>query len=357
MNMKNYHSAAALLLAAAMLAGCSSGSTENQAENQAGDNTNKTEVPADAGTAPEDFKTMIQTLKDNASDDDKALEAWQDLLSFTAESLDFRFEVGTDGDDYEYQDKGNTAHVKDNRVYEVGREAIFYAADDTTSYAVDLTDVDNSYDDLIDGFGTIDRYGPEALQTTVKVTESEHDTIKGTLKSSSDNSGELKNVTKQEAAIDLLMDSISGSGYIRTADPFHNASLYSMDVEDKDGETVVTLKVSDTDALRKASSVKAVLYNNRTERPVLGMNEIEDDTWTFRFNKDGVLREVENNADHVLYTAGSDSQTAYLSILNKTEIEKGDADKFNVKAVDDYINQVKDGTLKDGDSFELADWD
>ncbi|WP_289220419.1 hypothetical protein [Ileibacterium valens] len=348
-------------MALGLLAGCSSNSTETPKsdvktdENQNTEtNTNTTNTDAENNS---DAMTLIDAIK-NASDDDAGLEAWENLLIQSVKSTDYNFELETDGEDYAYNNEDPEGNVDEDAIYEVGAEGWFISKGEEDSYFLNLTTIDGSDDNYLEGFGTIDYINPKGTMITVKLTDSKLDDISGKVEQISDNGGDMSMITRDSAALNLVMDSIVNVGYLVNADPFHNTTLYSYEVTEDNGSYVLKAAIKDPKVYIQAASNKALLYSNRTSRPSLGIDELKDETWEFHFNKDGVLSSVITNIDHVLYqpnAAASADNPTYLAILNKTEFKKADESELDVNGIKNLCASAIDGSLTENSDFSLKD--
>lgn len=334
MNLKKYAAAVCALL---MAAGCSSAPAGNQTD------SNKT----DTSSTPE----SINALMTAADGDDAAYEAWEQLLKNTVDHYNGSLSMDCSGDDYLYKDTKDQEMVKEDFLYDIGRDVEIKKASDST-VAADLTDVDDSYDAFISGFGSINRYGKDAVSSSVKLENTSDDSLKGTITAVSQDTQIEEAFGDEETMIDALVN----YGYVRTVDPIHNASLYKYEVAEKDGDWQVTAKIKDLDAFKKHATVKAVLTNNQNNLPVLVMDQIEEDSFTFTFDKDGVLKSSQNQVYHVINGFTPEHEQTFMNLDNKTEIKASKSDDIHPEAFDEYFKGLADGTLKAGDSFEITGW-
>lgn len=305
----NNKTAVALLSISMLAAGCSSSGQTNTEE------TDKT---------PE----LIEAVVNSASDDQKALEAWDALLLNTASAYNYQFEMETDGEDYEYKQDDAEGNVDDSAVYETGKEVLFRSSSENESYVFNVASIEDSDENFLKGFGIIDRFGEQAIQIALDIQDPDLEHFRATVADVFDNSGTLSEVTRDEAISNAMMDAMANTGYVVSSDPFHNASYYEFSVKkDADGY-VMNVTAKDLDAIRMAANSRDVLYDYRSQRPVLGMNEIENESWEFRFDDQGVLKECTANAGHVLYALDAGTTETWLSIMNRTTIEKLENEKI-----------------------------
>lgn len=344
---------AALLCAALLLAGCSSSTTPDSSKEDKDQNKTNTADTEKENTASEDKdgKALLQDLIDNASDDDKALAAWNSLFAQTAKEYNYQFEVEGDGEDYLFKENEQESLVEDNITYEAGTKS-WFLADEETLYALSLTDIDDAYDNLEQGYGTLiySASGDESETVQVDLMDTENDTLKGTIKAIQPGKG----MPMAVQAEDLIANSLINYGYIRSVDPVHNASLYDFSLDEKDGKYVLTINVKDIDALKKASTTSTLLEDNKTGAPVLALDEITDEGFVITFSDKGVLSEAENSISHA---ASALDRSVYLNIRNRVEYKKAKMDDLNTEEYSAFMTKILKGELKEGDSFEEKDWE
>lgn len=350
--MKFKHSVLTLsaVMSLSLIAGCSSSDAKPDASG------NNNSVGKDENSEPK-ASELLNAVKD-AKDDDAALEAWNTLLLNSASSTGYNFELETDGEDYAYNNDDAEGNVDRDEVYEIGTEGWFISEGEEDSYALNLTSIDGSDDNYLEGFGTIDYINPDGIMLTVKLSDTELKDFQGTVESITNNGGDISNITRDDAALNLMMDSMANVGYQVNVDPFHNSSLYTIDVKQDGDSWILSAKVKDPQTYIQAASNKALLYANRTDRPSLGVDELKDESWEFRFTSEGVLKEVMTNIDHVIYKPNADAtqgNPTYLSIMNKTEFKKADESELDIQGVKDLCKSAKDGSLKEGSEFHLED--
>lgn len=320
----------ACLLASMAFAGCTSTADQN---NGTGENPNDV--------------TLLQNIVDNASDDDACYHQWNVLLNSYYTQLGNGFFMGSEGGYYEYLDNKARTFTEEDRLYYAARENVFTA--DEPHMNIDVTDINDSYGNLEKGFGLFDKYDKESILSAAALTDTQDDELKGTLdavKISDD-------ADLAAQAFASMVDSLVNYGYIRYVDPIHNASLYNYDLKTTDDGYTLTLTVKDLEAFKKASTVKSGLVDTRTNRPVLGLDQIEAETWTMTFDKDGMLKESENEVLHALSAVGDE---AFVDLMNKTTLSKDTEADAKPSAFEDYFKQIEDGTLKDKDSFDVKGW-
>lgn len=330
--------AAALLIAALMFAGCSS-TQPSQNEEPGKDSQNESTVPAN-----------VQKLMDASGSDADALSAWNEIFAATAAAYSNEFDLGGDGEVYLFTED-NAGMVDDHNQYDVARDIVMRKGSAGYDLA-DLTDIDDSYETLIQGFGYIGNVEGSDPSTgaALKLDQTDDNVLKGTIVKTY--SGEFADAS--EEAQRTLMDGFTNFGYMRTVDPVHNASLYDWTLDKKGSDYVISLKVKDVDAFRKAAAAGDILINNITNAPVLLMDNINDETWTYTFDGQGSLKESENTVYHVI-TAMDD--TAYMNLHNKADLDKAEADELNTEVVSTFLGQIKDGSLKEGSAFTIENWD
>lgn len=343
-NRKWMSAALCSVLSLSALTGCSSSAPADDKDSQDGKDSTQTEA------GPE---KLLNEIKD-ASDDDKALEAWKTLLLTSASASNYQFGLETDGEDYVYEQDDPEGNVSHNDVYEIGREGWFDSSSEEKSYALNLTAVDGSDDNYLEGYATIDRIGKDGILLSVSLSNPDLEHLAGKIDKVSDNGGDMSMITRDDSALNLMMDTMVNNGYNVSIDPFHNASLYSYEVSQDGNSWVLKADVRDLEGYKQAASNKALLYENRNGRPALDVSQIEKESWEFRFDQNGVLDEVTSTLVHVLFTPKSQSDDqVYLSILNRTEFKKGIDDDLNMQKVSELCTQAKDGTLSAGSEFSL----
>lgn len=321
----------ACLLASLAFAGCTSSPTD--------DNSGTGENPDDV--------TLLQNVVDNASTDDACYHQWNELLNSYYVQLDNGFFMGSEGNYYEYKDNEEQTFTEENRLYYAARENVFTTGD--VHMNIDVTDINDSYDNLEKSIGLFDKYDKTSILSAANMTDTQNDVLKGTLISA-----ETSDDANAEAqAFESMVDSLVNFGYIRYVDPIHNASLYNYDLKTTDDGYTLTLTIKDLDAFKKAAAVKSELFDSRTDRDVLGLDQIEAETWTMSFDENGMLKECQNEILHALSAVGEES---FVDLMNKTTLSRDTEADANPAAFEDYFNQIADGTLKDGDSFEVKGW-
>ena len=325
MNIKKY---AAVLCVLMMSAGCA----------------------APAGSSNAQPETVSALLK-SAEQDDTGLKAWSDIFAKTSDSYSGTFSLAGSGEAYLWKDTKDQEMVKEDFIYDIGRIGEIAKMDDSTC-AVDLTDVDDSYHDLITGTGLINRYGKDALNTAVKLSSTKDNAIKGSVMAVSTDTGLDAKTGTDETMIDLLVN----YGYVRTVDPFHNASLYNYEAAEKDGKWVVTATIKDLDSFKQHATVKAVLAGNPNELPVLLMDQVEKETYTFTFDENGALTSSQDQIYHVINGLTPQYQETFMNLNNKIEITKNADGALSKDAFGKYFEAVTKGELKAGDAFEIAGW-
>lgn len=312
--------------------------------------TGCTSTPADNNTGtgenPDDV-TLLQNVVDNASSDEACYHQWNELLNSYFVQLNNGYFMGSEGNYYEYKDNETQTFTEEDRLYYAARENIFTSGD--THLNIDVTDIDDSYDTLEKSFGLFDKYDKESILSAANLTDTEDDELKGTLISAE--TSDKANVEAQ--AFESMVDSLVNFGYIRYVDPIHNASLYDYDLKTTDDGYTMTMTIKDLDAFKKAAAVKSELFDARTDRDVLGLDQIESETWTMTFDENGMLKESKNEILHALSAVGEES---FVDLMNKTTLSKDTEADANPDAFADFFSQIADGTLKSGDSFEVKGW-
>lgn len=331
----------AALLAGMMIAGCSA---SQPSQNDANTGKETTENNTQNSTEP----ALIKALIDASGDDSQALNAWNAIFTQTAKSYSGNYTVGGDGEVYLYTED-NAGMVDDHTQYDVSRNCVMRTENGQTDL-IDLTDIDDSYETLIQGFGYIGAVGNDSAGASVKLDQTDDDSLKGTINKVYE--GDQPDMDK--AAADNIMDAMTNFGYVRTVDPIHDASLYKWNLEQKGSNYVVTLNVKDLDAFKKKAALKEVLIDNRTDAPVLAMDEITGETWTYTFDNQGNLKESENTVYHVLTAMDLKS---YMNLHNEADIEAAESDDLRMDALTDFIAGVKDGSLKEGSAFTITNWE
>lgn len=351
----------ALLVCMAVFAGCSSAPADTSKESQSTASSkvseqtqsstasSKTSEPANSTTA-ESAPDTLQQLADNAADDAKAEAIWMNLFKETAAAYNGRYEVEGDGEIYEYQTDSPAGNVgnEDHRLYETGRDNYSSVLSDGSILNADVLDLDDSYDKFISGAGVISKIDTSSKSAVLKLDNTENDQLSGTIQSVTDNV-----FTKDTFAENNIRDAVINGGFSRSVDPVHNSSLYSYDLQKSFDGYTLSLKVKDLDAFKEKAAAGGVLVKTLDERMVIGLDEITDDTFVFRFDKNGILKEAENNIFHAVYDNG---QKTYVNVRVETDLDNIDDDADFETNVGNFMNQVGEGTLKAGDSFTITDW-
>lgn len=326
------------LVCASLLAGCSASTTDNSTTDTE-DNTTAAETSS--------MPAALETLKDAADDDDKALEAWTTLLSNAADYYDDNYHIEGSSNFYEYKTADDSSFVDDSFLYKIGRDSVAMSSD-SEEYIVDLTDIDNSDNSLEQGYGTIGRFGDDGLVAVITLDATSESELQGKLKSSTTDTK-----STDDEIINNMMDTLVNFGYIRNVDPIHDASLYSYEFSQDGDKWVLKLSIKDVEAFQKAAAIKTVLIDDRDDRPVLGLDEVEAETYTFTFDSDGILQSVDNEIFHAL-SALDDS--TYVSIGNKTALSKATDVNLSVSAMKEFLDNVSDGSVADGSEFTIENW-
>lgn len=318
----------AILLSASMLAGCSQPAAPAEGDNKKGEST------------------LVDALLEASGDDAKAREAWDDIFEATAKAYDNTYSAGGDGIAYAYKED-KAGMIDDDALYDLSRDVVLKADGDTITFA-DLTDIDDSNDMLIKGYGLIGEYG-EGTGAFVELEKTSGSVLEGKITRTADDLE--KNIDK--AASDNLMDAMINYGYIRYADPVRNASLYTWKSQKEGNGWKVTLESKDSQAFKDASQLKEILIDERNNRPVLALDDIDSEDWTFIFDENGLIVESVNNVYHTL--SALDLAT-YVTVTNDAKVEKLESDELNVSAISGFLDQVRDGSLKDGSAFKIEGW-
>lgn len=344
----------ALLMCAALFAGCA------QTSAPAGNSGKNSTVPGSTVTSnPETTVNsqltetsdadLVRQLADVSGDDAQAKEIWMNIFEKTAIAYGGNFESGTDGDIYEYQTDGDTGFVENDahRLYETSRES-YVSTEGSRVLGADVMDLDNSDDAFMSGSGVLTQIDGTSSSAVVKLTDTSSDTLRGTVTKVVSDSYDEKSY-----GAEMIRDAAINGGFARTVDPVDNASLYTFDLRTEDNGYVLSLKVKDLDTFREKASSSSVLVQNLDEKMVIGLDEVTDETYEFRFTKDGVLREVDNTIFHAVY---DDGNKTYVNVRNETEID-GLEDKAQFdSAISDFMQKIADGTFKEGSDFQISDW-
>lgn len=356
-----------LILAASMMAACSSStdtSSTDSSDSTSDTTTDETTDSSDEASekseeSSDDTETsnepeLLSALIEAADDDTKAEAAWKALLLDTAAKLDYKFQIDTDGEDYLFDENQADTMVTDNFIYDIGKEATFFDDGDDTYY-VSLVDVNDSYNDLLMGYGIIDRYGSDPALSAVQLTDTEDDSLKGTILSASTTT-DSETDNKDDAATTAMIDATMDFGYVRTVTPITNSSYYKYDLTKDGSKWKLTVTLSDIDDFKNTAKTAGLIINDRNGRPTLVVDDIQGETFTFIFTSDGVLESEENDVYHVISGISEEYSQSYMNLLNKAEFKSVSDSDFKTSAFSDYFTGITDGSLKEDDSFDISDW-
>ncbi len=363
-----------LLMCAALLAGCSTSTTttssstsskESSVTSQASSTSKSSSTTEKESTLSEDSSqesseassessvaiqaqtdnTLLNALLANVEDDAKAEEAWMNIFQNTVEAHNGVLESEGDGEIYEYQTASESSFVTAHLLYQTAR-LDGMSANESEVLIADFSDLANSIDEFISGTGVLISMGEEDNKGLVVSTTDTHEQFKGSVT-------EVFTPTynKETLAATNLRDSVINCGMARSVDPIHNSSLYTYSVKKKRKGYRLSLEVKDLATYKAAAAGLIPLVDNLDGKVVLGLDDIEGETFYFDFDQNGVLTEVGNNIFHAVYTS---DQKVYVNVRNVTEVEGLDADE-----AEDFEASIggllKEG-LSDGADFSIKTW-
>lgn len=332
----------ALLLGALMVAGCS-GNTQNSSSTSASV-TSQTETTA----RQQSGKELLDDLMAQSSEDSRAKEAWMNLFAQTASSLQYNYQSESDGDYYQYTTDAGTNFVTDHFLYNTSRKNTVISQKDAF-YNADLSVYDDSLNNFEFGFGSLARQSNDPYTTAISIQEVSENKLQGTVRSISQESSD-----QQSFAEANLADALFNNGYVRNVDPVNNASLYSFDLSQDGDKYILKLAIKDLDAFRQQADKDTLTIDQKSEKPVLKLGQIESETYTIRFDQDGRLISLENEMLHVL---NSRDENTFVNIGNKTELKAVQEDDLSMEAMNKYFASIADGSIKEGSAFTLENWE
>lgn len=319
-------------------------STSSKASSQ---ESSKASSTSNATNQAQTDNALLNALLANIEDDEKAEEAWMNIFQNTVEAHNGVLESEGDGEIYEYQTASESSFVTANLLYQTARLDGMSTNDDNVLIA-DFSDLANSIDEFISGTGVL-----------ISMGNSEADN-KGLVVSTTDTQEQFKgsvtqvftpSYNKETLGATNLRDSVINCGLARTVDPIHNSSLYTYSVKKKRKGYRLSLEVKDLATYKAAAAGLVPLVDNLDGKVVLGLDDIEGETFYFDFDQNGVLTEVGNNIFHAVYTT---DQKVYVNVRNVTEVEGLDTDE-----AEDFVASVG-GLLKedlsDGADFSIKTW-
>lgn len=357
LNMKKMTGyAGALLLAAAVFAGCSSSpapasssqaASSVQASSAVQSQSTGKNSSANSSSQTAESADLVSELVSVSGDDEKAQEAWMKIFQKTADFYQGNVETEGDGEIYEYTTNDDSSFVDNHLIYKDGRENGFM----TTSQEVlgaDLIDMDNSFNTVIGGSGVITRIANTSTSAVVKLTDTSDDHLKGTVEKIVDGA-----FTKENYGANNLREATINCGFARTVDPVHDSSLYNYDLQKKGNGYKLTLTVKNLDEYKSKASSPTVITDNVSGARTIGLNEITGETFVFDFDQNGVLEEVGNNIFHAIYVG---DEKEYANVRNVTEIDRlDDLDEFQ-KIIGGFMQDIDSKKLTQGSEFDIEDW-
>lgn len=349
--MKNiFKSSGTLLLCAALLAGCS-GSTSASSQKTSDLSTTsvasseKTSEKTSSAAAAPVSESLLDQLVAASNSDDEAQKVWMDIFQNTVEAYNGKLETEGDGELYAYQTDGDTSFVDNNIIYKNGRKSGILTTPEEILSA-DLMDDDDSYNKMLYGTGVFSSIRNDgSTSAAVNLTSTSDDRLVGKIAGIVENS-----YSKDTFAAENLKDVVINCGYHRAVDPIANASLYDFDLTSHADGYELKLKIKDLDDFK----AKAATLTVSTDGPTLLLNEITEENFIFKFDKNGILKSVGNNIFHALYTL---QDKEYVNVRNITEIESlDDVDDFQ-QIVGSFMSEVEDKKLTEGSDFNIEDWE
>lgn len=333
-----------LLVCAALLAGCTT-------SNQSSGTSDKTTTSSTVGNESKG-EALLNAVIENSDDNEKAEKAWMNLLQQTVDYYVGSLESEGDGEIYEYQTPDESSFVTGSLLYQTARLDGMFTGRFTSGSDIlvaDLTDLANSDDQFISGSGVL--------------TSIRGETKKGAVVSLTDTkeafTGQVTDLfTPQESSDNLvvtnLRDSIINCGFTRTVDPVHNASLYSYKLSKEGSGYRLSLEVKDLDAYKAAATGVVPVVDNLDGKIVLGLDEIEGETFFFDFDQNGVLKEVGNNIYHAVYMVDTklDVNKLYVNVRNVTDVKNLD----NASKFEESIGELLNKDLTQGEDFSIENW-
>lgn len=328
-----------------------SGSTSSQTDTSSGSGssssqTNNNQKPS-SGVVANDVR-ILQNVVDNAGNNEGCYTAWEELLNAVFTQQNNSFTLDSEGEYYLYRDNASNTFVEKDDIYDFSRDNVFVSGDQTMN--IDLEDLDDSYQNLIDGYGVFTLYQNDATITVdATLTSDDDERLIGSIDS-------VEQSGKEEvasAAVNSMIDSIINYGYIRNVDPIHNASLYNYDLTQQGSGYVLKCTVKNLDEFKQQATVKTELYDYKTQSNVLGLDQIEHEEWTFTFDSNGMLKKVINN---ILHAVSALDQKTYVNVTNKTDVRAAANKDLYPSSFTSFFDQVKTGTLNKGSNFTVNNW-
>lgn len=339
----------ALLLCAAMLAGCSS-TPASSTQPSTADSTKSSETSTSKTTSTVEKASLLEQLVAASNSDADAEKIWMDIFQQTVDAYKGNVETEGDGEMYEYQTDGDTNFIENDahQLYDNGRKSGFVTTDNEV-WGSDLISIDDMYNNMIDGAGLFSSITADRSTTAVtSLTDTKNDHLAGQVQSIVENA-----YSKDTFAAINLRDAVINCGYARTVDPVHDASLYTFDLAEKGTGYELTLKIKDLEQFKTKAASLTVLTDNLMNEPILGLDEVTEENFVFHFDKQGVLKSVDNNVFHAIYTRG---EKLYVNVRNETDVEAlEDPNEFQ-SIVGDFMSQITDKKLTEGSNFDITDW-
>ncbi len=332
--------AASLLAIAMLISGCTSGTpAASSTESKTG---------SEASVSEQQTGSLLDELVANAGDDAKAQETWTKIFNNTADYYQLDLETEGDGELYEYITGDDSDFVENHLVLKNGRENVL-AKDGDTLIGADMIDNDDSNNQIESGRALISRIGSTSTSVKADLTDTHDDMLKGKVESV-----ENDVFTKENYPALNLMDTMVNCGFIRPVDPVHNASLYNYDLQEKGNGYELKITVKDIDKFHEEAKSAALIENGWTGRDKVGLDQITNETFLFKFSKDGILEESSSNTFHAVYYGQGEM---FVNIRNVTDIDALGDDKADfINAMNGFMDQVEKGDLKAGSEFTISDW-
>jgi hypothetical protein len=322
-----YGRSALLLSLGLVIAGCSSSTGK--------ESTDETTV-----------KELLQQVVDSA-EDDAGLTAWKSVLSLTQKSYENSWTAQSDEKYYEYKDDED-AFVTENFTY-LGSRYDAFLEKDKAGYYVSMTDYDDSYNTFITGDAIFARYATDPVEIYAKLSETSGSEIKGTYEAVSTGFDD----SVDTASLNNLIDAAGGAAYYHNADPIRYASLYEFSLSETDSGFELKAEVKDLEKFQEQVSNSVLLTDLKTNKDVIGLDEVKGETYTYTFNSDGVLTSVTNEVLHALSAL---DHSTYVDVSSTTAIANADDNVISPDAFSSVFEAAIDGTWMDNRDFTIENW-
>lgn len=343
------------LLAAGLLAGCTTGSEDKAVTAMTSvEKRKELEEMTDEeflNSAP----SLIRNLIRNCENDVKAQECWENLLNAAAKDKDYCFQTKGTSEIYLYdEDKPSYTYAK-NLVNTASTDMVFYSISDYSDM-VEITNIMDAQGEVLSTYGLIDDYCGSPVQTGVDFTSTKDNTLSGVIVSLK--LGKKGLSTTEGGALEILKDTTMDFGYVRSVTPITDSSYYEYELikEGRKWLVKVTLDSSKLSDFHKYANKAGHIVENRDNRAELAMDDIDNDTYIFTFDEDGILESVENKVYHVLNPAAPDDEETYVNIKNSMTFKKAYPKDLNTDAFTIYFQNCLDEIYEKGSEFTIEDW-